>query len=97
MNQKLALYRYKTAKFLHLHQAFVILVTVLLLLVFVAFRINTLSNLPMDEAYYTKQTSQLKTVRFNQEAIKQIEELRDSNVTAPGTSLPKDRTNPFVE
>jgi len=72
-------------------------VSVLLVLVFVVVRINTLNNLPIDEAYYNSQTSQLKSVNFNHEAITKIEQLRDSNVTEPGTSLPANRSNPFAE
>lgn len=97
MRQQLSLIRYKLAKAFHQHEAFVVIVAVLLVLTGLVLRINALSNVPMDEAYYNEQTSKLKTVNFNQAAIKEIEALRDSNVTDPGTELPSDRTNPFVE
>ena len=97
MNQKFKDYIYKSTKLLHAHQAFVVLVTVLIVLTFVIIRINTLNNLPVDQAYYDQQTAQLKTVVFNHEAITKIEMLRDSDVTQPGTSLPANRNNPFAE
>ena len=97
MNQRINMYRYKVAKLFHTHEAFVIATVVLLLLLGVILRINTLSNLPIDEVYYTEKTSQLKSVTFDQDAIKKIEELRDSNVTTPGAELLENRNNPFTE
>ena len=97
MEQKLKSYIHKAVKTLHAHQSFVVLVMVLLVLTGVIIRINTLNNLPIDEAYYNQQTSQLKSVTFNHDAITKIEQLRDSNVIEPGTSLPVNRDNPFAE
>lgn len=97
MKQQLTLLRYKFTKLFHQHEAFVVILAVLSVLIVLALRINSLSNIPMDQSYYDKKVSELKTVNFNNEAIKQIEALRDSNVTNPGTELPADRTNPFVE
>ncbi|MBP9738557.1 hypothetical protein KBD20_02625 [Candidatus Saccharibacteria bacterium] len=97
MNQRVSMLRYKVAKLFHNHEAFVIATVVLMLLMGVIIRINSLSNLPVDEAYYKQKTAQLKSVTFDQDAIKKIEELRDSNVTAPGAELPANRNNPFTE
>ncbi len=91
------MYRYKVTKLFHTHEAFVIATVVLLLLMGVILRINTLSNLPVDEGYFTEKTDQVKSVTFDQDAIEKIEELRDSNVTAPGAELPTNRNNPFTE
>lgn len=97
MPQKIKDILYKTTKLLHVHQSFVVLVAVLVVLTMAVIRINTLNNLPIDQAYYDQQTAQLKSVTFNHEAITKIEQLRDSNVVQPGTSLPVNRSNPFAE
>lgn len=89
--------KFKLVKTLHTHQAFIVLIVVLLLLVFVIVRINTFNNITYNEAYYTQETASLKSVQFNQEAIEQIEALRDSNVNEPAVQLPGDRSNPFAE
>ena len=94
---KLSALQYKIAKSLRGHEAFTISVLALLVLLLLTLRINSLNNLPMDQAYYDQKTSELKSVTFNQDAIEQIEALRDSNVADPGVQLPNGRDNPFVE
>ncbi len=88
---------YKFQKLFHEHQAFVVIVTVLLILTAVFLRINTLSNQPLDKVYLDQETSKLKSVRFNEDAVDQIKALNDSNVQDPGTQLPGNRQNPFNE
>lgn len=90
-------YRYSISKLFHTHEAFVVLIAVLLLMTAVFLRIHSLSSLPPNQAYYDKQVSTIKPVRFNQDAITKIEQLRDSNVANPGTSISTDRDNPFAE
>ena len=97
MQQQLTRYKYRFTKILRSHQAFVVVVIVLLTLIAVFLRINTLGNLPSDEQYLTQKISEIKTVKFNREAIEQIKALNDSNVGAPGTQLPENRRNPFNE
>lgn len=94
---KLSALQYKVAKALRGHEAFIVSVVALLVLFLLTLRINSLNNLPMDQAYYDQKTSELKSVTFNQDAIDQIESLRDSNVADPGVQLPSGRDNPFVE
>lgn len=94
---KLAALQYKVSKALRGHEAFIVSVMALLILLLLTLRINTLNTMPMDQAYYEQKTSELKSVTFNQEAIEQIETLRDSNVSDPGAQLPSGRDNPFVE
>ncbi len=97
MQKKFVALKYKASKLLHQHQTFVVLTIVLSVLIVVIVRINNLSNLPLDQGYLNEQTSQIKNVNFNQNAIDQIKQLNDSNVTAPGTELPSNRLNPFNE
>lgn len=97
MKLKLTKANYKLQKLLHEHQAFVVLVVMLLVLMGVFLRINTLSNQPLDQAYLNQESSKLKSVRFNEDAIDQIKALRESNVIDPGTQLPSNRQNPFNE
>lgn len=94
---KVAAVRYKLSKSLRGHEAFIVSIIALLILLLLTLRINTLNNLPMDQAYYDQKTSELKSITFNQEAIEQIETLRDSNVIDPSAQLPDGRDNPFVE
>lgn len=94
---KLSALRYKLAKSLRGHEAFIVSVIALLILLLLTLRINSLNNIPMDQAYYDQKTSEVKGVTFNQEAIEQIETLRDSNVADPSAQLPDGRDNPFVE
>lgn len=89
--------RYKFSKLFRLHQAFVITVVVLLLLLTVLLRINSLSNKPVDQSYINKKSAELKTVKFDQKAIEKIKTLRESNVAVPQTELPSNRQNPFNE
>ena len=97
MEAKLAPLKYKTTKLLRSHQAFVVLVTMLLILVAAVIRVNALSNLPVDQNYINLKKSEIQNVRFNEQAIEQIRQLNESNVAAPGTELPKNRQNPFNE
>ncbi len=88
---------YSFIKVFHTHEAFVVLTIVLIALIGVVARINHLSNLPADQLYFDQSSSEIKAVNFNEDAIKKIEQLRDSNVQDPGTQLPVDRNNPFNE
>ncbi len=97
MKSSFASYKYSLIKLFRLHQGFIVITTVLVLLVGVFIRINTLGNMPLDQEYLQKQTSEIKNVKFNKEAIEKIKALNDSNVTAPGTELPSNRQNPFSE
>lgn len=89
--------KYKFSKVFRIHQTFVILVAVLLLLVVALMRVNLLNDLPVDQTYLNEQSDKIKTVKFDEKAIEEIKALRDSNVASPGTDLPKDRQNPFNE
>ena len=97
MKRKLNRYKLRALKFLHLRQSFVVILVLLFILFAVFVRISMLGSLPLDEAYLNKESSNIKAINFNDEAIEQIKALRESNVTAPGTELPQDRQNPFSE
>lgn len=97
MKSQFAKYRYRFTKVLRSHQAFVVLLGVLSVLLVVFIRINTLSNMPTDQGYLNQEVEKLKPVRFDEEAIEQIRALNDSNVNDPGTQLPSNRQNPFSE
>jgi hypothetical protein len=95
--KNLAKYKYRLTKVFRLHQSFVVLVAMLILLVAVVFRVNSLNDLPLDQEYLNTESSKVTTVRFDEKAIEEIKALRDSNVASPGTQLPTDRQNPFNE
>lgn len=97
MQKRLNQYRYEVVKLLRMHQTFVVLTLMLLILVIAMLRINSMGRLPLDQTYIDKKSSEIKAVKFNAEAINQIEALRDSNVLKPGTELPSSRQNPFNE
>lgn len=94
---KLATYRFRLLKLFRVHQSFVILILVLVVLVGVLYRVKFLNDLPVDQAYMNQEMQKVKAVKFNEAAIEQIKALRDSNVATPGTELPKNRQNPFAE
>jgi len=89
--------KYKFAKIFKVHQSFVVVLIVLLILLAVIFRVNMLNNLPTDQNYLKTESAKIKIVNFNEDAIEEIKSLSDSNVSSPGTQLPKDRQNPFNE
>ncbi len=89
--------KFKLAKLFKLHQAFVVLIFLLIILSVSIFRINSLTHMPLDQNFLDAEASKIKTVKFDEKAIEQIKSLSDSNVAAPGTDLPKDRQNPFNE
>lgn len=89
--------KYRLSKVLRTHQGFVVIVVVLTLLIVAVLRLNMLGNIPVDQTYLDQQSSQIKSVKFNQDAISQIEDLQDSNVADLGTRLPANRENPFNE
>jgi hypothetical protein len=97
MTQKLAHFKYRFTKLFHSHQAFVVTTIVLCVLLLVFARINVLNEMPEDQVYLDSKISTIKKVNFNEDAIKQIETLKDSDVTTPGTDLPINRQNPFNE
>lgn len=94
---KLETYRFRLLKLFRVHQSFVILILVLIVLVGVLYRVKFLNDLPVDQAYMNQEMQKVKVVKFNEAAIEQIKALRDSNVATPGTELPKNRQNPFAE
>lgn len=97
MKSRTTRYKYKFAKIFTAHQAFVVVVSVLLVLVAVFVRINTLNNLPIDQAYLIKQSEGVNPVKFDENAIEKIKTLNESNVNDPGTQLSGNRNNPFSE
>lgn len=97
MKDQLLAYRYKLIKQLHAHQTFVVLLAALIVLLAVFLRISSLGSTPVDQEYLNQTINTLKPVSFNEEAVKQIEALKDSNVNDPGTQLPPNRQNPFNE
>ncbi len=97
MKNSLSIYKYKIGKILNSHQLFIVMLVVLLVLLAVFFRINALNNLDVDQRYVDRESANIKTTTFNEEAIEAIKELNDSNVAVPQTELPSSRQNPFNE
>lgn len=97
MKQKISRSIYLLKRTLNNHQVFVVLAVVLAVIVAVLARYYMLSSLPIDQAYVDEEVQKVKPVRFDDEAIKQMENLRDSNVGDPGTDLSTSRQNPFTE
>lgn len=97
MKLKLPQLKNRLIKNLHSHQAFAVIVAVLIILLAVFLRISSLSNAPIDQAYLNQEVEKVKPVQFNQNAIKEIEKLKESNIEDPGTQLPQNRQNPFNE
>ena len=97
MKKQLNQLKYKLLKLSRSHQTFIMIVVVLTLLIITMLRINTLSNIPLDQTYLDQRSNEVKTVKFNRDAIDKIESLNDSNVAVPGTQLPSNRQNPFNE
>lgn len=95
--KRLSSIQYRAGRVLRAHQAFVVLLITLLILLITLLRVQTLNNIPINQTYIEQESANVKTVKFNQSAIEQIKSLRDSNVSAPGTNLPTDRQNPFSE
>lgn len=61
---------------------------------FVSFRINHYSDTQSDQARIDEQLSQIKQVRFDNDAIDKIKSLEDHS-TDVQTDLPDNRDNPF--
>lgn len=61
---------------------------------FLSFRINHYSDVQSDQQRIDDQLSQIKVVRFNNDAIEKIKSLQD-NSTDVQAELPSNRTNPF--
>lgn len=97
MQKSFSRFKYKYLKLFRSHQSFVVLTIVLLILVASVVRINSLGNIPIDQTYLDAKLSETKSVTFNRQAIEQIKELNESNVSTPGTQLPSNRENPFNE
>jgi hypothetical protein len=97
VGSKLAVFSHKFQRIFKLHQVFVVTLALLILLIAVVMRVSTLSNLGPDQNYLNQQASKVQVVNFKEDAIKEIESLRDSNVTVPATQLPSGRQNPFSE
>jgi hypothetical protein len=97
MKLKITRYRYQFSKAFRSHEAFVAIVITLLILIGAVLRVSMLNNLPIDQNYLVKKTNAITSVKFNHEAIEQIQTLNQSNVSTPGTELPSNRQNPFSE
>ena len=97
MKRRIELYRYRALKVLKTHQTFVVLVSILLVLLAVLLRLSALNTIPVDQSYLLQKMNGVKAVKFNRDAISQIEDLNESNVSNPGTQLPTNRQNPFSE
>lgn len=97
MTGKFVVLRHRIVKILRNHQIFVTLVVILAVIIAVVVRIGMLNSINTDQSVVDNETSSLKPVKFNQAAIDEMRELRDSNVTIPGTELPGNRQNPFSE
>ncbi len=97
MKQKISKLIFRVKKVLHHHQGFVVSIMLLLVILATVLRIQFLNEMRPDQAYLDERADSVRSVNFNQKAIEQIEALRDSNVTAPGTQLPGNRDNPFSE
>lgn len=97
MKSKFTNFQHQLVKVLHNHQAFAVLTAVLFVLTAVFLRISALSNTPIDQSYLNQEIEKVKPVQFNQDAIDEIEKLKESNIADPGTQLPTNRQNPFNE
>lgn len=97
MKHKLGTTIFKFRKLFHHHQGFVVTMLLLVVALATVLRIRLLNEMRPNQAYLDEQASSVKSVNFNQKAIEQIEALRDSNVSNPGTQLPDGRDNPFSE
>lgn len=85
-----------TSIFTH-HQTFVVVSLLLLLVAGVMVRLGGLSNMEPTQEVIDDQSSSVKSVIFNEDAVEEIEALRDSNVKEPGTQVQQNRDNPFSE
>jgi hypothetical protein len=97
MRQKIQAIQFKMQSVFSSHQAFVVLSLLLIIATLVIFRLTSLSNLEPSAEYIDDQTRTIQPVPFNEEAIKEIQALRNSNVSNPGTQIQEDRSNPFAE
>lgn len=97
MKQKIIKKVQSLRKVLRAHQLFSVTFVFLLILIVMVLRIRHLSDLPPDQGYIDEQLLKTKTVNFNQQAIEDIQALRDSNVSVPDSQLPGNRQNPFSE
>jgi uncharacterized membrane protein (DUF106 family) len=97
MKQKILLIIRRVLKTLRVHRNFALLISVLVIALVVVIRIVILSNAGIDQEYLIENENKVQTVNFREDAIKEIESLRDSNVNVPGVQLPSGRQNPFSE
>lgn len=65
-----------------------------LLLGYVAMRINALSGVEHDQAKYDEAMSTVRSFSFDADTIKKIQQLQDPNIVVQ-PSIPGNRTNPF--
>jgi hypothetical protein len=63
---------------------------------FMVMRINNLSNAPVDEEEITLQLTSSPALRIDEEAIKQLQTLKDNSVNVQSL-FDQGRTNPFQE
>jgi maltodextrin utilization protein YvdJ len=97
MKSKLTSIRRTIRRIYKQHRTFVLVLAVLSVSLVMVVRIFILSNTGTDQDYLNENENKVKAVNFRQEAIKEIESLRDSNVNVPGVQLPSGRQNPFSE
>lgn len=67
---------------------------VFLIFYFVIARINSFTNIELDQEKYDQGIVELKRITFDEEAIEKIKALQNRDVTVD-TDLPSNRDNPF--
>lgn len=97
MKAKLQTLRIKLSTIFSKHLAFVVMCIFLLIASFVVYRLTVLSSMEPNPDVIADEKLKIKAVQFDQDSIKQIESLRESNVKTPGTDIQKNRQNPFKE
>lgn len=97
MKEKFKNILYKFTSMFAKHLGFVVACIFLAVASMVVYRLFVLSTIEPNQDYISDQKLDIKTVKFDEDAIKKIEALRDSNVDNPGTNIQKNRQNPFAE
>ncbi|MDQ5969912.1 MAG: hypothetical protein QG593_429 [Patescibacteria group bacterium] len=88
--------KYGLSKTLRVHQLFVVLVLLLVILIGTVYQVIAMNNLTSEHSDMSSASS-VKIIKFDEDAIERIRSLRDNNVSNPGISIPSDRRNPFNE
>ena len=97
MKEKLKTLRFKSSELINKHEVFVVLAILLFISAMVIFRLISMSNIEPDQGYIDDQTISIQPIKFDEDAIEKIEDLRDSNVKDLGTQIQNNRENPFSE